>query len=118
MAYYDIAVVPVPQAKLADYKKMLKKGAAAWKRCGALSYVETLGDGLKPGKQTSFLQSVKAKKGETVGVAILTFKNKTHRNQVWKKMMKDPFMSGFDPKAVPFDARRMYFGAFKPIAGF
>jgi uncharacterized protein YbaA (DUF1428 family) len=118
MAYYDVAVVPVPTKNLAAYKRMVRKGALAWKRCGALAYVETIGDGLKPGKETSFLQSVKAKKGETVGLAVLTFRNKAHRNQVWKKMMKDPFMTGVAPKAMPFDAVRMYFGAFKPFAGF
>jgi len=118
MPYYDVAVIPVPKAKLAAYKKMLKGSVAAWKRCGATAYVEALGEGLKPGKLTSFPQSVNAKKGELVVVALLTFKNKAHRNQVWKKIMKDPFMAEFNPKSMPFDASRMFFGAFKPIAGF
>ncbi len=118
MAYYDIAVVPVPAKNLVAYKKMVKRGTIAWKRCGALSYVEMLGEDLKPGKETSFPQSVKAKKGELVGCAILTFKNKAHRNAVWKKMMKDPFMTEFDVKTIPFDGMRMFFGAFKPFAGF
>lgn len=118
MAYYDVAVIPVEKAKLAAYKKLVKQGAAAWKRCGAEEYIEMLGDGIKPGKLTSFPQSVKAKAGETVGVAILKFKNKAARNKAWKLMMKDPFMTGFDGKKAPFDGRRMFFGGFKSVGGF
>jgi uncharacterized protein YbaA (DUF1428 family) len=118
MAYYDVAVIPVKKAKLAAYKKLVKQGAAAWKRCGAEEYIEAIGDGIKKGKLTSFPQSVKAKPDEVVGVAILKFKNKAARNKAWKLIMKDPFMSAFDQKSMPFDGRRMFFGGFKPVGGF
>ncbi|MBX7244853.1 MAG: DUF1428 domain-containing protein [Candidatus Sumerlaeaceae bacterium] len=118
MAYYDFAVIPVRTSNLAAYRKMVKQGAAAWKRCGALEYVEAIGDGLTPGKRTSFPRSVKAKPDETVGVALLKFKNKAARNKAWKLIMKDPFMNQFDGKTMPFDGKRMFFGGFKPIGGF
>ena len=118
MAYYDVAVIPVSKDKISAYRKMVKQAAAAWKRCGALEYVEAIGDGLAPGKRTSFPRSVKAKPDETVGVAILKFKNKAARNKAWKLIMKDPFMSRFEPKSMPFDGKRMFFGGFKPIGGF
>ena len=115
MAYFDFMVIPVPTAKMKAYKAMCKKSAAAWKRCGALAYVEAVADDVKPGKVTSFPQSVKAKRGETVVCAYLLFSSKAHRNATWKKIMNDPFMKEFDPKIMPFDGKRMFFGGFKPI---
>lgn len=116
--YYDFMVIPVPTANLKAYKSLTKKSAAAWKRVGALAYVETIADDVKPGKSTSFPQSVKLKEGETVGCAYLVFKSKAHRNACWKKIMKDPFMTEFDSKNMPFDGKRMYWGGFKPLVKF
>lgn len=118
MAYFDFMVIPVPTAKMAEYRKLLKASAAAWKRCGALAYVEAVADDVKPGKVTSFPQSVKAKEDETVVCAYLMFKNKAHRNKCWKAFMKDPFVAAFNPKTVPFDGKRMFFGGFKPLVSF
>ncbi len=118
MAYIDFMVIPVPKAKMKAYKALCKKSAAAWKRCGADAYVEAAADDVKIGKVTSFPQSVKAKKSETVVCAYLVFKSKAHRNATWKKIMKDPFMMEFDPKTMPFDGKRMFFGGFKPIVEF
>jgi uncharacterized protein YbaA (DUF1428 family) len=116
--YIDFMVLPVPVANLKAYKSMVKKSAAAWKRSGALAYVEAIADDVKPGKTTSFPQSVKLKEGEIVGCAYLVFKSKSHRNACWKKIMQDPFMKEFDPKTMPFDGKRMFFGGFKPIVQF
>ena len=118
MAYFDFMVIPVTTAKLPQYRKLIKDGAAAWKRCGALSYVEAVAEDVKPGKVTSFPLSVKAKNGETVVCAYLVFKNKAHRNKCWKAFMKDPFVAAFDPKTIPFDGARMFFGGFKPLIQF
>ncbi len=116
--YIDFMVIPVPTANLKAYRALVKKSSAAWKRAGALAYLEAIADDVKPGKVTSFPQSVKAKAGETVGCAYLVFKTKAHRNACWKKMMADPFMKEFDPKTMPFDGKRMFFGGFKPIVSF
>ena len=118
MAYISVMVLPVPKRKLVAYKKLLKKSVAAWKRCGAESYCEMIADDVKPGKVTSFPQAVKLKKGETVACAYLVFKSEAHSNKAWKAMMKDPFMVNFDPKIMPFDGKRMFWGGFKQIAGF
>jgi uncharacterized protein YbaA (DUF1428 family) len=118
MAYYDFMVVPLSRSKLRAYKALVKESAKAWKECGAVSYVECIADDVKPGKITSFPQSVKLKKGEVVGTAIVEFKSKAHRAAVWKKIMKHPFMVNFDMKKAPFDGKRMFFGGFKPIGGY
>ncbi len=118
MAYFDFMVIPIPTKNLKAYRALVKKSAAAWKRAGALAYLEAIADDVKPGKVTSFPQSVKAKEGETVGCAYLLFESKAHRNKCWKKIMADPFMKDFDPKTMPFDGKRMFFGGFKPIVSF
>lgn len=113
MAYVDGFVTPVPKKNIAAYKKSIKKSAKIWKEYGALSYNECQGDDVPYGKTTSFPRSVKLKKDEVVFFAWAIYKSKTHRNQVMKKMMKDPRMQ--DPAMMPFDGRRMIFGGFKPI---
>ena len=118
MAYISVMVIPVPKAKLPAYRALVRKSAAAWKRAGALAYCEALADDVKPGKVTSFPQSVKLKKNETVVCAYLVFESKAHSNKCWKAIMKDPFITGFDMKAAPFDGKRMFFGGFKQIGGY
>ena len=118
MAYFDFMVVPVPKGNLAAYRKLVKKSAEIWKRCGAIDYFEALADDVKPGKVTSFPQSVKLKADETVVCACLAFESKAHRNKVWKKMMQDPFMKDYEWKNSPFDGKRMFYGGFKKLGGF
>lgn len=118
MAYFEFVVTPVPKGKLKAYRALCKKSAQVWKKHGAVSYVECLEDDVKPGKVTSFPQSVKLGKGEVVGVACIEYKSKAHRAAVSKKVMTDPFMANFDMKTAPFDPKRMFFGGFKPVAAF
>jgi uncharacterized protein YbaA (DUF1428 family) len=118
MAYVEVMVLPVKAGELKAYKKLLRASAKAWKRCGAISYHEMLEDDVKPGKHTSFPQSVKLKADEKVACAYIVFKNKAARNAGWKKFMKDPFVGSFNPKTVPFDMKRMYFGGFKTLVSF
>ena len=115
MAYIDYFVSPVPKSRLADYKKLAKQSAKIWKKYGALSYCEAIADDAKPGKLTSFPQSVQLKKNEVVACSYITYKSKAHRDQVWKKIMKDPFMANYDMSKAPFDGKRMYFGGFKAV---
>jgi uncharacterized protein YbaA (DUF1428 family) len=118
MAYFDFMVTPVPKSKLAAYRAMAKKSAKLWKKHGAISYAECIADDVKPGKLTSYPQSVKLKKNEVVATAYIGFKSKAHRGQVWKKIMKDPFMANFDMRKAPFDGKRMFYGGFKPIIAY
>lgn len=113
--YVDGFVVPVPKKKLAAYRRMATLAGKTWRKHGALQYVESLADDVSPGKVTSFPQSVKLKKDEVVVFAYVVYKSRKHRDQVNKKVMADPVMSGWDPKAFPFDAKRMFWGGFKPI---
>lgn len=114
--YVDGFVLPVPKKNLQKYLKMARLGSKVWKDHGALDYFECAADDVKPGKYTSFPQSVKLKKGETVFFSWITYKSRKHRDAVMKKVMSDPRLNEFmDPKKMPFDGKRMFWGGFKTM---
>lgn len=114
--YVDGYVVPVPKAKLEDYRKMAELASTVWRDHGALEYYECVEDDVKPGKLTSFPQSVQLKDDEVVIFAWIVFKSRAHRDEVNAKVMEDKRLSEYmTPDTVPFDMKRMFFGGFKPI---
>src|SRR5919106_6947925 len=116
MPYVDGFVVPVPKENLPAYRRVAQKAGKIWKEHGALEFLECVADDVQPGKLTSFPQSVKLKPDETVVFSWIVFKSRAHRDRVNEKVMKDPRMADMmDPKAMPFDAKRMIFGGFKTI---
>jgi len=116
MSYVDGFVVPVPKKNLAAYRKMARKAGKIWREHGALDYVECVADDVKPGKVTSFPQSVKLKTGEVVAIGWIVYKSRAQRDRVNAKAMKDPRLAAImNPKAMPFDGMRMFMGGFKPI---
>jgi uncharacterized protein YbaA (DUF1428 family) len=116
MSYVDGFVVPVPKKNLAAYRRMARKAGKIWCEHGALSYTECVADDVQPGKLTSFPQSVKLKPDETVVFAYVVYKSRADRNRITKLVMSDPRLkSTMDPKALPFDGKRMFWGGFKPI---
>ncbi len=116
MSYADGFVAPVPRRKLAAYRQMARKAGKVWREHGALQYVECVADDVKRGKYTSFPRSVKLKRGEVVVFSWILYKSRKQRDRALAKVMKDPRLKKMmDPKAMPFDARRMFWGGFKPI---
>ena len=112
--YVDGFVVPVPKRKRAAYLKMARKAGKVWREHGALDYKECIADDVKPGKWTSFPQSVKLKKDEVVWFSFIVYKNRKQRDRVMAKVMKDKRLASMmDPKTMPFDGKRMIFGGFK-----
>ncbi len=116
MAHYvDGFVVPVPVKNLTAYRAMARKFGKIWIEYGALQYTECVADDVKPGKVTSFPQSVKLKPDETVVFSWIVYKSRKHRDSVNAKVMKDPRVAGMDPKSMPFDGKRMFWGGFQSI---
>jgi uncharacterized protein YbaA (DUF1428 family) len=115
MAYVDGFVVPVPKSNVDDYRRMARKAGKVWREHGALEYRECVADDVKPGKTTSFPQSVKAKSGETVVFSWIVYRSRAHRDRVNAKVMKDPRITGMGSEKMPFDPKRMFFGGFKVI---
>jgi uncharacterized protein YbaA (DUF1428 family) len=116
MPYVDGYVLPVPKKNLQAYARIARMAGKVWRDHGALEVRECVADDVKPGKHTSFPQSVKLKAGETVVFSWIVFKSRTHRDRVNAKVLKDPRLAKMmDPKAMPFDAKRMFYGGFKVL---
>lgn len=114
--YVDGFVLPVPKKNLQAYRRFAQKAGKVWREHGALEYRECVGDDVKMGKLTSFPQSVKLKPGETVVFSWIVFKSRAHRDRVNAKVMKDPRLADMmDPKALPFDGKRMVYGGFELV---
>jgi uncharacterized protein YbaA (DUF1428 family) len=116
MAYVDGFVLPVPKKNIAAYKAMSRKAGKIWMEYGALHYIECVEDDVKPGKKTSFPQAVKLKPGEVVVFSWIVYKSRAARDRINKAVMSDPRLGAMmDPKKLPFDGMRMFWGGFKPM---
>ncbi len=75
-----------------------------------------MAEDVKPGEVTSFPQSVELKRGETVVFAWIVFRSRAHRDGVNARVMEDPRLADqMDPKAMPFDTKRMIYGGFEVV---
>jgi uncharacterized protein YbaA (DUF1428 family) len=116
MAYIDGFLVPVPKKKLKAYAAIARKAGKIWREYGALDYQECVADDVSVGKWTSFPRSVKLKPDETVVFSYIIYKTRKDRDRINAKVMKDPRLAKMmDPKAMPFDAKRMIYGGFKTL---
>jgi uncharacterized protein YbaA (DUF1428 family) len=114
--YVDGFVLPVPKKKLDAYRRMAAKAGKVWREHGALDFVECVADDVKPGKLTSFPQSVKLKAGEVVVFSWIVYKSRAHRDSVNKKVMADPRLAPMMvPEGMPFDGKRMIYGGFSVL---
>jgi len=116
MPYVDGFVVPLPKKNLAAYRALAKKAAKVWREHGALEVRECIADDVKVGKWTSFPRSVKMKKNETEVFSYIVYKSRADRDKCLAKVMNDPRLAKMmNPKAMPFDGKRMIYGGFKVI---
>jgi uncharacterized protein YbaA (DUF1428 family) len=116
MAYVDGFLLAVPKRKVKTYLDLARKAGKVWKEHGALEYRESVGDDLKVKMGLPFQKAIRAKAGETVVFSWIVYKSRTHRDQVNKKVMKDPRLAKMmDPKTMPFDVKRMAYGGFKIV---
>jgi uncharacterized protein YbaA (DUF1428 family) len=117
--YVDGFVLPVPKKNLAAYRRMARLSCRIFRELGALAYVEAVADDVKPGKWTSFPQSVKLKPGETVVFSYIVYKSRRDRDRIVAAFMEDPRLAKYmDPKKMPFDGKRMFWGGFKALVSF
>jgi len=114
--YVDGFLLAVPKQNIDAYRRMARKAGKIWMEHGALEYIENIADDVKPGKLTSFPQSVKLKAGEVVVFSWIVFRSRKQRDSINAKVMSDPRLASMmDPKALPFDGKRMMWGGFKPL---
>jgi uncharacterized protein YbaA (DUF1428 family) len=112
--YVDGFVIPVPKRKVDAYRRIARKAGKVWRDHGALEYRECVAEDVKPGKLTSFPQSVDLKRGETVVFSWIVYRSRAHRDRVNAKVMEDPRLAEMG-EDMPFDLKRMVFGGFELI---
>ncbi len=113
--YVDGFVVPVPKANIEAYRQMSETAGRVWREHGALEYVECVADDVKPGKATSFPQAVDLKDDEVVVFSWIVYESREHRDRINAAVMSDPRLKDMDPKSMPFDGMRMFFGGFNVL---
>lgn len=113
--YVDGYVLPVPKKNVEAYRRMAQKAGEIWMEYGALEFVECIADDVKSGEVTSFPQSVKLEPDEMVVFSWIAFKSREDRDRINEKAMKDPRIAEMDPKSMPFDGRRMFWGGFETL---
>lgn len=114
--YVDGFVIPVPKRNVGAYRRVARTAGKIWREHGALEYRECIADDVKPGKHTSFPQSVKLKANEVVWFSWIVYRSRKHRDQVNARVMKDPRLASMmDPAQSPFDGKRLIYGGFKVV---
>lgn len=106
-------VIPVPADKMEAYRKWAKTGAALFKEYGCLEIVESWEDNVPDGKTTDFRKAVAAQEGEKIVFTWQIWSDKETFEATEAKMHEDPRFDVLDD--IPFDARRLILGGFRPI---
>ena len=116
MSYVDGFIVPVPKSKMEEYRATSELAGSIWREHGALEYRECVADDVKPGKLTSFPQSVNLEDDETVVFSWIVYRSREERDAINEKVMKDPRMADMmKPEGMPFDGKRLIYGGFKTL---
>ena len=113
--YVDGFVIPIARRKLKAYLAQARLGAALWRKHGALSYFECVGDDLDVPFGKGFRRMAGLKPGETAFFSFIVYRSRAHRDRVNAAVMKDPRMQAMAEemgRAAPFDPRRMAMGGF------
>lgn len=111
--YADGFLLPVPKRKLAAYRRIARLAGKVWREHGALDYKECAGDDMNVKFGVPFPRQMKLKPGEVPVFSWILFKSRRDRDRVNAAVMKDPRLAKMmDPKAMPFDVKRMVYGGF------
>lgn len=113
--YVDGYVIPIKKDRIEDYRKLARDAGQVWKEYGALEVVECVAEDVKPGKVTSFPQSVKLEDDETVVFSWITYESREARDRINKQVMEDPRIANMDPMSMPIDGKRMIWGGFETL---
>lgn len=113
MPYVDGFILPLPKKNVEAYREIARRCGAVWREHGALEYRECIADDVKPGKLTSFPQSVNLEDGEVVVFSYITFESRAKRDEINEKVMNDPRLADImTPEGMVFDGKRLIYGGF------
>jgi uncharacterized protein YbaA (DUF1428 family) len=111
--YVQGFVIPVPEDRREDYRKMADDAWTMFDGYGATSVVEAWGDDVPHGQQTDFYRAVKAEPGEKVVFSFMTWPSRAVCDAAAEKMQNDPDMKM--PDDMPFNPQRMIYGGFEQL---
>jgi len=114
--YIDGFVIPIPTARIDDYRLIAEKAAKIWKEHGALDYWECIGDDMDVQDVMSFPQLANTKPDETVIFSWVIFESREARDAANAKIFADPRMKEMiESTGAIFDCKRMAYGGFKQL---
>ena len=114
--YIDGFVLPIPQDRLDDYRRVVEKIADIWIEHGALEYREYVGDDLVLEGTRSFTDVTGATQDDVIVFGWVVFESREMRDAANKKVAADPRMMELMESADSgFDAERMAYGGFKSL---
>jgi uncharacterized protein YbaA (DUF1428 family) len=111
--YVQGFIVPVPNDRREDYRKMAHDAWSMFERYGARGVVEAWGDDVPRGQRTDFYRAVKAEEGENIVFSTMAWPSRAVCDAAAERMMNDPDMKM--PDDMPFDGMRMVYGGFEPV---
>ncbi len=114
MNYVDGYVLAIKKDRIEDYKKMAQRAGEIWKKHGALSYKECIGEDMEDkGFCMTFPAAFNVADDEIPIFAYVEYKSREHRDEVNEKVHNDPGLGeGCDMDNMPFDCKRMVYGGF------
>ena len=116
MTYYEVALIPVPEANKDTYIRHSQLTVPIFKECGALSVVDCWGETVPEGDVTSMPTAVQLKPGETVVYSHIAWPSKAARDEGMAKAM-EKMQSMKELADTPFDGKRAIFGSFELVSG-
>ena len=111
--FIDGVILPVPEAKRAEYSDFAAKFADLFVEYGATRVVDAWGADVPDGKVTDYNRATHKQPDETIVYSWIEWPSKPVRDQAWEQVMKDERMQNQEGR--PFDGKRMMFGGFTPI---
>ena len=112
-SYIDLCIFPLTKKQLVAYKKNTMSIGKILLKHGALTSSDYVADD-ENALKLFFPKFIRVKPSEVLIVAVAGFKSKAHRDQVFKKMHKDPAMEKLMGNSK-VDADRMLVGGFKAL---
>jgi uncharacterized protein YbaA (DUF1428 family) len=113
MPYVDGFVTPVPAANRDRYIAYAARAWPVFRKYGATRFVESWGDDVPEGVNTSFPMAVKREADEVVVFSWIEWPDKATRDACFAAMQQDPDFAVLGE--MPLDGKRMIYGGFVPV---
>lgn len=113
MSHLDGYVIPVPEGKREEYLAMARWFDQAMIDLGAREVIEAWDKDVPEGQRTDFRKAVAAEPDEKIVFAFILWPDKAAADAAHAAIHEDERFKAMT--AMPFDGRRMIFGAFEPV---